>query len=221
LPSQLSGLWIDRFLQRHVAFMDSDYRLSRLVLQRDGGLRKGVDSPYDVPWKLSESFDGRQYFLWDRIESDPYLRAHAIHVWLRRSADKPIPPDARARTIAQTAAAVRRIRARGGEVIFVRPPSIGKLRVDEERRMPRAAGWDRLLVGAGAKGVHADDLPAAQGLVLPELSHLSRACATVFTDILVRRLAELTPRLKLRPGAPPPLGREDCVPGRDGGTTPQ
>ena len=30
-PAQLTGLWIDRWLQKYVAFMDSDYRLSKLV----------------------------------------------------------------------------------------------------------------------------------------------------------------------------------------------
>ena len=52
-------------------------------------------------------------------------------------------------------------------------------------------GWDRLLVGANAKGIHTDDLPQAQKLVLPEWSHLSRKCARVFTDAYVRRLVEL------------------------------
>jgi hypothetical protein len=69
-----------------------------------------------------------------------------------------------------------------------------------------------LLAGANAKGIHADDLPQAQNLVLPEWSHLSRRCAAVFTDAYVRRLVEVTPRLKLQPGAPPPLSRDDCVP---------
>ena len=69
-----------------------------------------------------------------------------------------------------------------------------------------------MLVGASAVGVHADDLPQAQNLLLPEWSHLSRKCAMVFTDAYVRRLTELTPRLKLRPDAPPPLSRADCVP---------
>jgi hypothetical protein len=68
------------------------------------------------------------------------------------------------------------------------------------------------MVGANAKGIHADDLPRAQNLVLPEWSHLSRRCATVFTDAYVRRLIELTPRLKLRADAPPQLSRADCVP---------
>ena len=53
-------------------------------------------------------------------------------------------------------------------------------------------------MGAKAKGIHADDLPQAQNLVIREWSHLSRKCAAVFTDAYVRRLVELTPRLKLR-----------------------
>jgi hypothetical protein len=114
--------------------------------------------------------------------------------------------------IARSAEAVRRIRARGGDVIFVRPPSAPQLRVNEQKRIPRALGWDRLLIGANAKGIHADDLPQAQNLVIPEWSHLSRRCAAVFTDAYVRRLVQLTGRLKLRADAPPPLSRADCVP---------
>ena len=112
----------------------------------------------------------------------------------------------------RTAEAVRRIRARGGDVIFIRPPSAPQLRVNEQKRIPRALGWDRLLAGANARGIHADDLPQAQNLVLPEWSHLSHRCATVFTDAYVRKLLTLTPRLKLRNDAPPPLSRSDCVP---------
>jgi hypothetical protein len=69
-----------------------------------------------------------------------------------------------------------------------------------------------LLRNTHSVGVHVDDLPASvQGLTLPEYSHLTRKCATVFTDAYVRRLTQLTPRLKLRADAPPPLGRADCV----------
>jgi hypothetical protein len=209
-PSQLTGLWIDRWLQQHLAFMDADYRLSRWAIRFDNGWRKGADSPYDDVWKIAEVFPGRQYFMWDRIEAPGYLQSHARYAWhgFKRP---PIPPALTNKVIARTAEAVRRIRARGGDVIFIRPPSAPQLRVNEERSLPRSAGWDRLLAGANAKGIHADDLPQAQNLLIPEYSHLSRKCATVFTDAYVRRLVELTPRLKLRADAPPPLSRSDCV----------
>jgi len=210
-PSQLTGLWIDRWLQRHLAFMDSDYRLSRLATRFDRGLRTETYDPYDEVWKISETFEGRQYFMWDRIEDDPYLREHARHAWDVFKGPS-LPPFIARAVIARSAEAVRRIRARGGDVIFIRPPSAPELRSVEDKRLPRSRGWDPLLAGANAKGIHADDLKQAQNLVLPEWSHLNRRCATVFTDAYVRRLAELTPRLRLRADAPPPLTRADCVP---------
>jgi hypothetical protein len=211
LPSQISGLILDRWLQRRLAFLDSEYRLSTQVKQVDTGWRRGTDSPYEDVWKLSEVSDGRQYFMWKRIETDSYLRDHARHAW-DRFKGPPLPQPIAAKVVERSAEAVRRIRARGGEVLFVRPPSSPELRTIEERRLPRAKGWDMLIAGTKAKGIHADDLQQAQQLVLPEWSHLTRACATVFTDAYVRNLAAQSPRLKLRPDAPPPLSRSDCVP---------
>jgi hypothetical protein len=212
-PSQLTGLWIDRFLQRYFAFLDSDYRLSHMAERLDHGLRKGTDSPYEEVWKISETFDHRQYVMWDQIETNSYLRAHARHAWNGFKGPK-IPPAIAAAVVARSAEAVRRIRARGGDVIFIRPPSALQLRINEDPELPKAIGWNALLAGTKAKGIHADDLPQAQNLVIPEWSHLSRKCATVFTDVYVRRLVQLTTRLKLRADAPPPLSRADCVPQR-------
>ena len=70
--------------------------------------------------------------------------------------------------IARSAEAVRRIRARGGDVIFIRPPSAPQLRVNEEKRDSARNGLGPLLAGVPAKGIHADDLPQAQNLVIPE-----------------------------------------------------
>ena len=209
-PAQLTGLWIDRWLQNYLAFMDADYRLSRWAPRFDNGWRKGADSPYEDVWKISETFPGRQYFMWGRIQTDNYLREHARHAW-NFFKGPPLPPFIARNVVARSAEAVRRIRARGGDVVFIRPPSAPELRAVEDGRLPRSKGWDLLLAGTHAQGIHADDLPAAQNLVIPEWSHLSRKCATVFTDAYVRRLAELTTRLKLRADGPPPLSRSDCV----------
>jgi hypothetical protein len=210
-PSQLTGLWIDRWLQRRLAFMDSEYRLSRWVIHFDHGIRPNAYGPYDNVWKLSEVFDGRQYFMWDQIETNAYLRTHARYAW-NLFKGPPLPPFIAKNVVARSAEAVRRIRARGGDVIFIRPPSAPELRSVEDGRLPRSKGWDLLLAGTNAQGIHADDLPQAQNLVIPEWSHLTRKCATVFTDAYVRRVTELTPRLKLRADAPPLLSRADCVP---------
>ena len=209
-PSQLTGLWIDRLLQRYLAFMDSDYRLSQWAPR---SITPGARTygPYENVWKLSEVFDGRQFFMWDQIEKNTYLRTHARYAW-NVFKGPPLPPFIANNVIARSAEAVRRIRARGGDVIFIRPPSAPELRVNREQATAEIDRVGRVAKAAQAKGIHADDLPRAQNLVIPEWSHLNRACATVFTDAYVRRLVELTPRLKLRADAPRPLSRADCVP---------
>ena len=52
---------------------------------------------------------------------------------------------------ADTAAAVEKIRARGGKVVFVRFPMTGQLKELEDRTQPRARAWTRLLNETGAR----------------------------------------------------------------------
>jgi hypothetical protein len=111
----------------------------------------------------------------------------------------------------RTKIAVDKIRARGGDVVFVRPPSAPDLRVIEDKHVPRARAWDAILAFTHSNGVHIDDLPEVQNVTLPEGSHLSRACATVFTDAYLRNLAGKTPLLHLQSGAPPALSTRNCV----------
>lgn len=150
--------------------------------------------------------------MWAPIERPGYLQDQARAAW-NGFKGKPIPPAIAAKVVDRSRRAAEALRSRGGEVVFIRPPSAPQLRVNEEARIPRRLGWDALLAGVPVKGVHFDDLPRAQKLYLPEWSHLSRACATVFTDAYVRRLIELTPRLQLVAGSPAPLSTADCVSG--------
>jgi hypothetical protein len=209
-PAVHLSFLLHRALSRVFAFLDDNYRLNRLVRHLDEGWRAGAPFPVNERlWKLGTVMDDRQTFLWTRVENDPRVRAHQRSSWAR--AAPPVSASTILTTIERTRIAVAKIRARGGEVVFVRPPSAPELRVYEEQTLPRSRGWDRLLEGAGVRGVHFADDPAMQGLVLPEYSHLSRACATVFTDAYVRAVAKLTPRLTLSPAAPPPLSPADCI----------
>jgi len=210
-PAQRVSFLLHRMLARRLALLDPNYRLSTLVAQADPASRHGVYSPYDDVWKLIESGPDRQTWLWREIERNERLRAHAIRVWMGVFSKPGPKPEVIAMTFARTRAAVAKIRARGGDVIFVRPPSAPAIRALEDKALPRSVGWDPLLKAAQVRGVHFDELPNAQGLVLPELSHLSRACATIFTDAYVRALAKATPRIPILPAAPPPLTPVECV----------
>ena len=213
-PSGRIGIEIDHMLQRRLAFLDSNYRLSVLAHRLDDDYRPGVEGPKDDIWKVQEVGEQRQTWLWDRVEYDPWIQARSRWAWKGFKEKFPFTPQLIAKGQARAKAAVDKIRARGGDVVFVRPPSAPQLRVNEEAQVPKAKGWEVLLSNTHSVGVHFDDLPASvQNLTLPEYSHLNRRCAIVFTDAYVRRLTELTPRLKLRADAPPPLSRADCVPG--------
>ena len=212
-PSGRIGIEIDHVLQRRLAFLDSNHRLSVAAHRLDPNFRAGVEGPMDDIWKVSEVGENRATWMWPRIEYDPFYTNRTRWAWKGFKEKFPYTPQLIAKGQARAKAAVDRIRARGGEVVFVRPPSAPQLRVNEEAQVPKAKGWDALLRNTRGVGVHIDDLPASvQGLTLPEWSHLNRRCATVFTDAYVRRLTHGTPRLKLRPDAPPPLTRAYCVP---------
>jgi len=212
-PADRSAFVLNQHLSKYLGFLDNDYRLSMLVKRLDPGIRKGAESPYDVVWKVRTTFAGRQSALWARLEHDMKLNAHARHFWAM-AFNLPFTEQLIADGQKRTRDAVAKIRARGGDVIFIRPPSVGAVLEEENTKLPRHRAWDPLLQAADVKGLHFLEDPVARELFPPELSHLSGACATVYTDSYVRQLAQVTDRVKLLPNAPPALTPTDCPDGR-------
>jgi hypothetical protein len=210
-PSKRGSFLIHRAISPGLALLDDDYRLSILVFRLDRDWRPEVKGPYHEPWKAQETAAGGQAWLWRRLEHDQRLSQHNQNVWHQLFSPKPLDDKTIQALFIRTKIAVDKIRARGGDVVFVRPPSAPELRAVEDKHLPRAKGWDALLAYTHTNGIHIDDLPAAQNLTLPEESHLSRACATVFTDAYTRALAHRTLLLHLKPDAPPALSTPDCV----------
>jgi hypothetical protein len=212
-PADRSAFLLNYELSKHVGFLDNNYRLSTLVKRLDMGMRKGTEGPFDGVWKVSTLGEGRQSALWSRIESDMDLNVHARHFWTVGFRGQ-YPDAVIADGIKRTREAVAKIRARGGDVIFVRPPAGGSLLESENAVLPRSRGWDPLMQGAQVKGLHYLDDPVSSALFPPELSHLSKACSTVYTDAYVRQLAQITDRVKLLENAPAALTSKDCPDGR-------
>ena len=212
-PAKRTSAEIDHFLQRRLAYLDGNHRLSVLAARLDPNLRPRVQGPYDDVWKVQVVGERRETHMWSKVETDPWIRAHTRYAWKGFKEEFPFTPEMISGGLAKAVKAVDAIRARGGEVVFVRPPSDMRLRINEEAQVPKAKGWAALLRRTRAVGVHNDDLPPhARNLTMPEWSHLNRACAPVFTDAYVRALAKLTPRITVISNAPPPLQRADCMP---------
>jgi hypothetical protein len=197
-PSQRVGNRIYTALSRELAFLDSSYTMFNLIEQRQWPERKDVEGPYMDVWKISESYDGRQSYLWDRIGQDEYLRKHAQIVWKDVFAGPPVTADQVARVSASTKSDIDRIRARGGEVVWVRPPSSGPILDVEKSRYPRQLVWDRLVHDSGSFGLYFEDYPAMQHLDSPDWSHLSKASAIAFTEAYVDVLRQRVEWLRVR-----------------------
>lgn len=199
-PSDRFGHEVGLFLSRRLAFLDSAYSLTMLIDRVDLKNRGEIRRPYLDVWKLWATTDDRQTFLWHRIETDERLREHARLVWGPFDG-KPMDEEAIARACSQAAEAVKKIRARGGEVVFIRSPSAGLYYEHEQHAAPRAKTWDRLLKETGARGIHFEDYAAMRDLEVPEWSHLSRDSAARFTRAYVEVLMKEVPWLATRAGA--------------------
>ncbi len=204
-PSEHFGYQVGVRLERVFAFMESEYSLFRLIERiKVANDRAGQGGPYYDVWKLSVSYPHRQYFLWRRVEQPGFLQDHARASWGPFGNERPpLTEEMIAASIADVAASIVKIRSRGGEVVFVRPPSAGLFFERETRNAPRAKTWDRLLRETGSFGIHFEDYAEMQDLEVPEWSHLSRDSAARFTRAYVGVLRERDVGLRTPPEAEP------------------
>ena len=86
------------------------------------------------------------------------------------------------------AEAVRKLRARGGKIVFIRFPISGALKDLEDRATPRAGIWDRVIKDTAAPGIYYEDFPELRDFNCPEWSHLSAGDSVEFSKRLVPHL---------------------------------
>jgi hypothetical protein len=188
-------------LQRQLAFIqDDDLSLKQLLSRLPLPQRSGVFAP-ELPPHISEIDLDRRVRMRERAERNPALMRRVQNIWPPLFSGPPKPrvlsdaqwqkilADGWESNLKRARAAVDAIRARGGQVVFVRHPSSGPLRELEDRITPRAAFWERLLQETGAPGIYDQDHPALRAFVCPEWSHLSAADSVEYTKRLSAILA--------------------------------
>jgi hypothetical protein len=82
------------------------------------------------------------------------------------------------------------LRARGGETVFVRMPSSGRLWRLDEKYFPKARFWDRVAATTSGRAIHFAFLPDVGTWMLYDESHLDSTQAVKFTRTLAQKLRE-------------------------------
>lgn len=203
-PSKWLSQQISMLIEPHLSFYDNENWPLFTLLERSGmENREGIGPPGFPVWKLGENGQDRGTKLFWKVEEIPYYREAITSVWQagmdRRDAAGPDPRDLDA-YFAGIILDIEKIRARGGEVVFLRAPSTGSYRPRELRLHPRESHWDRLLRVTNSVGVHFEDHPELQGFRIPEWSHLHSEDAPKFTAAMIPIL-----NAKLKAAGKPPI----------------
>jgi hypothetical protein len=191
-PAQKASFVLNHALESRFVFLDKQFlslnsELDNLQIPDRPGVYKMPPFPLD----FSRVTFHRQTKMTPRFLADTNLQRQVTNIWLfttRQAKMAPGSGDALGNVLQSVKTAVDKIKARGGEVLFVRTPSSGTFWAGEQKGFPRDKYWDRLLATTGCPGIHFTDYPAIAHFVCPEWSHLGPPDAIVFTREFIRIL---------------------------------
>jgi hypothetical protein len=200
--AQRASHHLGMFLEEHIAFLkQEDLRLDVLLKQLPIPNRPYAQVPPTFPPYFQTVDRERRTRMTERCAQPGSELAKRIQqIWLPLFTPPPPPTyvpkevfiegmgkaiEARFR---DTAAAVEKLRARRGKIVFVRFPFSGELKALEDRLNPRARDWERLLKDTKAPGIHFEDFPELASFQCPEWSHLSAGDSVEFSKRLVPHL---------------------------------
>lgn len=195
--AQRTGHQLGMLLEEHVAFLkQDDLTLDALLDKVPLPLRAGTGHPLMPPYFCTVDRE-RRARMFDRCAEPGPLQDRVKYGWVPLFTPPPppsyVPREAFLAGVGQavearfrdTAAAVQKLRARGGKLVFVRFPVGGDLKKLEDNATPRAGPWTRILKESSAPGVYFEDHPELNAFTCPEWSHLSATDSVEFTRRLV------------------------------------
>ena len=180
-PSEKAGDSIHDVLSRYFGFLDDGFRLFELMnhyatfADRDGALDLNAE-----PWKLGNHYADRQTDMWPPIEVEgSFDNAQILAFWMGGLSREPEGPEAMEEMVQATveffAPLVEQLRARGGDVVFIRMPSSGKYLEYDLTTKYRELTWDPMAEAIDGIWINSMDYAELSSeLEIPEWSHLSR-----------------------------------------------
>ena len=194
-PAQRASFELNKILESQLVFLNKDY--FSLNAQLDGlqiKSRPGVFVMPLFPMNFSRTtFERQEYmnngFLASQAEIN---QVKGNWVFFAKMAMKapPMPPQVYDAIFKSVIENINKIKARGGEVMFVRTPSSGDYLKGENIGFPRDKFWNRLLKETDCPGIHFMDYPAMNHFECPEFSHLKLSDAKLFTKAFFNELSK-------------------------------
>ncbi len=193
-PAQRASFELNHVLESRLVFLNKEWlslnaQLSNLRIPN----RPGVFEFPLFPPDFGRVKFSREEYMTERFMADTNQQNQVRAIWdfFRKMSKEPPASGGKLDSIfASVKNAVDKIKARGGQVLFVRTPSSGPFLMGEKMGYPREKYWDRLLAITGCPGIHFADYPAIANFICPEFSHLSQPDATVFTKNFIKILGE-------------------------------
>ena len=194
-PAEQFTFKVNHLLESQFVFLDKNYfslkaLLDNLPIQK----RKGVFAlPCGCPMDFNRVTFDRQNIMTNKFLVDTNLQNQVKGLWnfYRQTTLEPPASGAKLDSLINTVKVdIDKIKARGGEVIFVRTPSSGPFLMGEKMGFPREKYWDKLLSVTNCPGIHFEDYSATAHFVCPEFSHLKQADAIIYTKNLIQILQE-------------------------------
>ena len=192
-PAQKASFVLDHALESQFVFLDNqslslNAELARIRVPD----RPGVFVFPTFPMEFNATQFNRQDKMTPRFLADTSLQHRVQNIWvflMTMGRDAPPPKEDPIPAVLQLAKeAVEKIKARGGEVVFIRTPSSGPMLEGERHGFPRARFWEPLLTATHCPGIFFSDYPATDHFICPEWSHLSPSDAVLYTRALITEL---------------------------------
>ncbi len=193
-PAQKCSFVLNHALESQFVFLDKEtLSLNALIGNTRIPTRERVYQFPDFPSDFGHVSFERQSYMTDKFLRDTTLQNRVKNIWAfigKASAGPPITVGATDLIIASVKQATDKIKARGGQVMFVRTPSSGPFLSIENMGFPRQQFWNKLLASTNCPGIHFSDYPSMAHFQCPEFSHLGRPDAVKYTHALIQVLTE-------------------------------
>jgi hypothetical protein len=192
-PSQWAGFHIDHLLESQFVFLESKIFSLNALLNRYIHVtnRKGIQSHASFPIGFEPTTFNRQNVMSERFLADTAGQRLMKEIWREDGLLDTVHGMTGGHLqnmFIDIKTNIDKIKARGGQVIFVRPPSSGEMAEAEKKAFPKKDYWDKLLPFTNTAGIYYEDYPEMTHFICPEWCHLAPKDAAIFTKSLINVL---------------------------------